>query len=230
MPRQVWQLALLLPWLFACAPLREAPELPTQSGLPWPEDARELRIEPGSSELRVLAYRDGALARLGHNHVISTSQLAGRVAYTEVLDNAYLELSFPVLSLEVDRPELRAEEGEDFPGEIPPADISGTRANMLGDKLLDASRYPEISLFSRAVSGTLDALVVQAELLIKDQQTLVSFPLQARWEDDALVAVGELNLSQTSLGLEPFSALLGALTVRDEMRLKFRIVAREPGP
>jgi hypothetical protein len=37
---------------------------------------------------------------------------------------------------------------------------------------------------------------------------------------------GEMPLRQSDLGLTPFSAMLGALQVEDEMRVKFRIVAR----
>ena len=219
---------LLLPFLFSCAPVRDAPEIVTESGLPWPEDARELVIVAGESELRILAYRDGPLARLGHNHVISTTRIDGRVAWTEDIGRSYVELRVPVASFEIDRPDLRAEEGDEFPGEIPEQDIAGTRANMLGEKLLDAETYPEIRLFSRRVRGSLDALIVDAEVIIKDQSTAVSFPLTARREGERLIASGEVSLAQTSLGLEPFSALLGALTVRDEIDLKFRFVAAPP--
>lgn len=219
---------LLLPALFSCAPVRDAPEMVTESGLPWPEDARELVILPGESELRILAYRDGPLARLGHNHVISTTQVDGRVAWTEDIGRSYVEFRLPVASFEIDRPELRAEEGDEFPGEIPDQDIAGTRTNMLGEKLLDADNYPEIRLFSRRVRGSLDALIVDAEVIIKNQPTAVSFPLSARWEGERLIASGQASLAQTSLGLEPFSALLGALTVRDEIELKFRLVAAPP--
>ena len=39
-------------------------------------------------------------------------------------------------------------------------------------------------------------------------------------------ASGEFPLRQTDLGLTPFSALLGALQVVDEMKIRFRIVAQ----
>jgi hypothetical protein len=35
-----------------------------------------------------------------------------------------------------------------------------------------------------------------------------------------------MPLRQTDLGLTPFTALLGALQVQDEMQISFRIVAR----
>jgi hypothetical protein len=41
---------------------------------------------------------------------------------------------------------------------------------------------------------------------------------------------GDTSVRQTELGLKPFSAMLGALQVQDEMRVKFRIVAHEPHP
>jgi hypothetical protein len=39
-------------------------------------------------------------------------------------------------------------------------------------------------------------------------------------------ASGEFPLRQTDLGLTPFSAMLGALQVQDEMRISFHIVAQ----
>jgi len=43
--------------------------------------------------------------------------------------------------------------------------------------------------------------------------------------DGALEASGEFPLRQSELGLTPFSGLLGALQVQDEMRISFRIMA-----
>ena len=43
---------------------------------------------------------------------------------------------------------------------------------------------------------------------------------------DTVVASGELALRQSELGITPYSAMLGALQVQDEMRVKFRLVAR----
>jgi hypothetical protein len=40
-----------------------------------------------------------------------------------------------------------------------------------------------------------------------------------------LAASGALTVSQSALGLTPFSVLLGALRVRDDMSVKFRFVA-----
>ena len=42
-----------------------------------------------------------------------------------------------------------------------------------------------------------------------------------------LIVSGDTSVRQTDLGLKPFSAMLGALQVQDEMRVRFRIVAHE---
>ena len=44
-------------------------------------------------------------------------------------------------------------------------------------------------------------------------------------QDDQIIVSGEFPLKQTDLGLTPFSALLGALQVVDEMKVRFHIVA-----
>jgi hypothetical protein len=46
-------------------------------------------------------------------------------------------------------------------------------------------------------------------------------------ENSRLIVSGELPIKQSDLGLTPFSAMLGALQVQDEMRVRFRIVARQ---
>jgi len=51
-------------------------------------------------------------------------------------------------------------------------------------------------------------------------------PLSYELSGGTLTVTGELRLRQSELGLTPFSALMGALAVEDEMRVRFRIVAR----
>jgi len=51
-------------------------------------------------------------------------------------------------------------------------------------------------------------------------------PVRYRLEGKGTLEIsGEFPLRQSELGLTPFSALLGALQVQDEMRVNFHIVA-----
>jgi hypothetical protein len=191
-----------------------------------PGGARRFVVQPGESELLVLVYREGRLARLGHNHVISSTQLDGAVYLAPDVRDSAVELRLPLAALEVDLPANRARAGDDFPGEIDADAVAGTRDNMLGPAQLDAERWPELLLVSRGVSGSEPSLQLQMELALKNQVTALTVPVRVRRDGDArLIAEGEFSVLQTELGLEPFSALLGALRVRDQVDIRFRIVA-----
>jgi hypothetical protein len=64
---------------------------------------------------------------------------------------------------------------------------------------------------------------------VRGQLRTISVPVRYEFVAGALIVSGEAALKQSELGLTPFSALLGALQVQDEMRVRFRIVARAAG-
>ena len=69
------------------------------------------------------------------------------------------------------------------------------------------------------------ALEIQAEILVREQWTPVTVPVEVSIRGERVEATGELSVRQTELGLEPFSVAFGALSVRDELGLKFFLVA-----
>jgi hypothetical protein len=100
---------------------------------------------------------------------------------------------------------------------------------MLGDRVLDAANFPLVSLRSRSVTGEMPMLRLLVDVVVRDQVTAVEIPVRVTQDGNQLTATGEVGLLQTELGLEPFSAALGALFVRDELELKFRLVAAAAG-
>ncbi len=219
-------LLLLLFSLFACAPAVKRPPAGPPPPAPPAADARLYTVDSEASTLRVLVYRGGPLASLGHNHVISSRALAGSVWLGRDPHAVVFELRLPLTQLEVDRPELRAAEGADFPGELDPAAIAGTRENMLGERLLDAARFPEIRLRSRKVRGQAPNFILDIDVELRGQWHSITVPAGLSRSGDSLTASGAFRLRQTELGLEPFSVMLGALRVQDELRIRYRIVAR----
>ena len=84
-----------------------------------PVTNKEYRIDSDTSWLRVLAYPDGPLKRFGHHHVISHHGISGTVEVApDPLDSTFM-LEITVADLDVDNPDTRALEGEDFEGEVP---------------------------------------------------------------------------------------------------------------
>lgn len=184
-------------------------------------------IDATASQVLVFVYREGAMSALGHNHVISIRELRGSVQLTEPLERSRFELRFPVASMTVDEPALRAAAGEDFSSVVSDSARDGTRANMLGEKLLQAMGFPEIALSSVRVESAADGQVIAlTRVSLRGAEYLVQVPMRLLRAADQLSATGEITLRQSELGLTPYSVLMGALRVRDAMQLRFRLVAR----
>lgn len=190
-------------------------------------NARVYQVAPEESLVRILVYRGGTLASAGHNHLIASHHVNGKVYLQEDITRSGFDLVMPVASLEIDPAELRREEGPDFPPDVPESAKQGTRKNMLSATLLEAERYPDVKLSTVAVEGSsLAALTVTALVGVKDRQHEVRVPVAAVLDGEQLTASGEFKVKQTDLGLTPFSALMGALQVQDELTVKFKLVAR----
>lgn len=182
-------------------------------------------VNPQASEMHILIYRGGTLARLGHNHVMTAGSLSGRVWVNAAVERSGFELAFPVAQLIVDDPEARRAAGSEFPPEIPQADRDGTRRNMLKAEVLDAEQYPQITLQSVRVSGTSQAPQVTARIRIKGTSRDIPVSAKVQSQDSRLTATGEFDIQQTDFGIKPFSAALGALEVQDRLHVKFSIAA-----
>jgi polyisoprenoid-binding protein YceI len=187
-------------------------------------------VSPQSSQLAIYVFRGGKFSRLGHNHVMTSQQLAGRVWLHPEFARSGFELSFPVAQLVVDDAEARRAAGSDFPPEIPQSDKDGTRKNMLKPEVLDGEHYPEVKLRAAKVSGTVEAPQVTAHITIKDQSREVEVPVKLAVTGEQLTASGEFDILQTEFGMKPFSVALGALEVQDRLHIKFTIVAEKRQP
>jgi hypothetical protein len=182
-------------------------------------------IDPSASQVRILVYRGGALARLGHNHVVSANSVTGQVAVNPDPSKSTFELSFPVAELVVDDAQARREAGTEFPGEIAQADREGTRRNMLRAEVLDAEQFPRVSLRALSLTPPLQAAKVMTRITIRAVSRDVEVPVAMNIVGSQLTAVGEFPIRQTEFGIKPFSIGLGALEVVDQLQIRFRIVA-----
>ena len=231
--------AVLLALLCSGCPLR--PHLPAAPPVvtaetPAPHEGVPYDIVADESLLTIRVYRGGTLASAGHNHLIALHALTGTVYVPADVMRTSFEVRIPVASFTVDEAQLRVQEhSPDFPPDVPDAAREGTRRNMLGEALLDAERNPQIVL--RAVrlesageaGGEARAVLARVQTTVRGEQRTISVPVRYQFTAGALIASGEAPLRQSDLGLTPFSALLGALQVQDEMRVRFRIVARAAG-
>ena len=186
-------------------------------------EVQTFRVDSESSWLRVLAYPDGPLKRFGHHHVISHHGIAGSVNVApDPLDSTF-DLEIAVADFVVDDADMRALEGEDFEDEVPQKDIDGTRGNMLGERLLNGEQFPTIQLKSASIEGSLPNVSIVTTVTVIGIDSTVGFPATTELTDDSFVASGELEIVHGEIGLSPFTAMGGALSVRDLMVFKYQI-------
>lgn len=185
----------------------------------------EYTVSPESSWIRVLVFRGGLLGGLGHNHVVSAARIAGSVEIADPAAESNLHLAISYAALEVDDPAVREAEGDRFQGTVPADDIAGTRANMLGPKLLDDAGYDGVELSSAAIRRAGSGWIVSIDVTLLGETRQLEFPVDVEVLGDTLRATGSREVTHDELGLRPFTAALGTLRVRNEMTFRYSIVA-----
>ena len=174
-------------------------------------------IDAAHSLIAITVRRGGALGRLGHDHVVASRRLAGFVAP----DDGRADFYFRLDQLTVDEPQLRREAGLTTTPSA--AAIEGTRKHMLGS-VLEAQRFPVVLLHARRVDGVDNAL--RLTITLHGVTRSIDVPATVETNKDYIAASGTLQLRQTDFGITPLSVMAGALSVQDQLDLRFRIMAR----
>ena len=228
---------LLLAGLTACTPgprlTAAVPGVPGVPGVPaaavalapeaYYQQARAqghtvLRIDAQRSLIRIIVRRGGVLARLGHDHVVASRTVQGQVA--PELGRA--DLQFRLDEMSVDEPALRRAAGFDTQ---PSAEaIAGTRHNMLV-KVLDAERFPLVTLQARGAAGGAADADLQVTITLHGVSRTLAMPVRLERQGGTLTARGSTSLKQTDFGLTPFAVMGGAMAVQDQLELQFDLVA-----
>lgn len=226
-------------------PQRESGKRPQGAAVANPQPPAGVtvyRIDPRQSELRLLVYRAGPMAQLGHNHVIVNRALGGWVGLADTVAASSFWLQLPAAKFVVDDATARREEGADFAAEVGADDKSGTQRNMMSTALLDAAQFPQITVQSLSIGALAHqgatagaaasaapapaaAWVVTLTIQVAGHASKISAPFALDRGGGRLTATGTVALRQSALGLTPFSVMLGALQVQDELRIEFKIVA-----
>jgi hypothetical protein len=177
------------------------------------------RVDPTRSLVVIEVRRGGSLAQLGHDHVIASHDVAGYIAPDEGRADVYL----PLDALVVDEPALRAEAG--FDTQPTPADIAGTRSNML-EKVLETARYPYASIAVNESMAADGARQLKVAVTLHGTTQFVDATTQSVKTQGEIFVQGAMAMDQSTFGIAPFSVLGGAIAVQDRVNITFRIRAR----
>jgi hypothetical protein len=177
------------------------------------------RVDPALTLVVMEVRRSGALARLGHDHVVASHDVQGYIAPDDGRSDLYVELE----RLVVDEPDLRAEAGLDTQPSA--AFIAGTRQNML-EKVLEFERHPFALISVRAIDPDNGGSRLNVSVTLHGVARSMQVPVEIAKTADEIDVSGRLTLIQSEFGIAPFSILGGAIAVQDAVNVRFSIRAR----
>lgn len=178
------------------------------------------------SQLEVRVYPDGPMAKLGHNHLITSSAIKGRIELRSPRTASRFQLELPLESLVVDDAKAREAAGGEFAAAVPEKDREGTRQNMLGAKLLDAARQAVVRLTADSISGGPENFTARVRVALRGEERVIEVPVTIAQDGTRLHVHTSLHLRHADLGLVPLVAGLGAVRVRDDIEIDCRLEAR----
>jgi polyisoprenoid-binding protein YceI len=187
-------------------------------------EPRSFEVRPELGQVRVHLFKKGLLKGLGHEHDLEWARFGGTVKMDwQALGSATVQLRFEAASLSETNDEFDSKDRHDI------------EERARGEDVLDVEHNPEIRFDSLGVEVQKQE-AAQAELQVRGRLTLhgtvrdVTVPVKVKLNGDVLRASGSVELKQTDFAIEPVSAALGTVKVKDEFRVDFDLGARAAGP
>lgn len=157
-------------------------------------------------DVLVFTFKDGLLARAAHDLRLRVMR------FSVQSDGESVEATFDASTLRVDGTVRGGVVDADELSDKDKAEIEKTARK----EILEASRHPKI-VFEGSVRSIGDRHNVRGELRLVGQRAPVE--LEVREEDGRLKA--EVEITPSRWGIQPYKALLGAIKLRDRVRLQF---------
>jgi YceI-like protein len=165
--------------------------------------------KPQESAVTIHVFKSGLFSGFAHNHVV-LAPIGGASMDPEGLK---AEVSFTTKDMKVVDPGISDKDR---------AEIQST---MLGSKVLDASRYPEVRFKSSRIEQTSPQHYrVTGTLELHGTRKELSFEVTGTPEHYH----GATKLKQTDFGIQPISLFGGSVKVKDELELEFDVYAPIP--
>ncbi len=156
-------------------------------------------IGPSNGSLKVKTGKEGAAAKMGHDLVIGVNSWEATV---EGGDSPSIKLTADPSSLEV----ISGQGGAKPLGDKDKGDIK----KSIDKKVLGSSQIT-------FTSSSVDDGRAQGDLSIAGSSSQVSVPLSVNGDKIS----GSLTFSQSDFGIKQFSAMMGALKVKDQVTVEF---------
>ncbi|TQL63496.1 YceI family protein [Propioniferax innocua] len=168
-------------------------------------------IGPDQGDLRLHTTCRGAMARMGHDLTLGVDTWRAKLDAGETVDACALRVTADLTTLRV----VSSSGGAKPTTEEDHEQIIANAADSLG-----VATHPQLTYVSTSIGGTWDAGRVDGQLTLHGTTAPQSFDVRA--DGDAHVLTG--TITQSHFGIKPFSAMMGALKLADEVAVEVRVV------
>ena len=177
-------------------------------------------IDPKNSFVTIHVDKTGLFSFAAHTHEVVASPVRGQVIFDPNQPaNSSVWVEFDAQTLTVT--------GKGEPSE----DVPEVQRTMLSDQVLDVKHFPTILFRSRTVSATAKTadgltLTVAGDLTLHGVTRPITAAVKGSLGENIITARGTLTIKQTDFGIEPVTAALGFVKVKDDLDMSFILTAR----
>ncbi len=168
-------------------------------------------LTAADGELHIRTGVAGRAAKMGHRLTIGMKSWQGAVRWTGG------EPTSAELTVDVDSLEVLGGEGGLTPLAGPEKGVA--RSNAL--KSLDAKKFPQIRFTAVDIAATADGYRLTGSLEIHGTSRPQTVDVTVDDRGDALGLSAQVRLMQSDFGVKPYSLMMGALKVADEVTIDF---------
>ncbi|WP_086731110.1 YceI family protein [Streptomyces carpinensis] len=176
-------------------------------------------LGPSNGRLLIKTGRAGLGRKAGHDLTIEVTRWSGEaVIAAGDPGRSWVNVTVEAGSLEV-------REGTGGLKPLTDTDRAEIKRTLEDRALLDAAEHPVITFRSTGIAGTAQSFEITGELTIKDRTHPVT--VHGKGNGDGLVR-GWATVTQSTWGIKPYTAFLGALRLADDVRVEFDVARLEP--
>ncbi|MDT0547502.1 MULTISPECIES: YceI family protein [Streptomyces] len=176
---------------------------------------------PPTGRLLIKTSRAGLGRKAGHDLTIEATRWSGSAVV--VADDP----GRSSVTVTVETSSLTVREGIGGLKPLTDADRAEIKRTLEGEALLHTAWHPTITFRSTSITGTLPSFEITGDLTIKGRTHPAT--VHGGSDGDGMVC-GWATVPQSTWGIKPYTAFLGALKLADEVRVEYAVTELEPLP
>lgn len=158
-----------------------------------------------------MSYKDGMGAKLAHDLVLRATNWSGTLNVDGSPSGCSAAVTVDPRSIEI----VEARGGVKSLSDKDRRDID----KNINEKVLETNKYPELRFESTSCTGAEPNLTAAGNMTIKGTTRPVNVDLNV----DGTTVTAKTSISQKDFGIKPFSAMMGAIKLRDDVDFQLTV-------